>query len=60
MNLQELIVAVEALSLEEQTKFRAWFWEFDNQVWDAQIEADVKVGKFDKLADHAAGKTKPL
>jgi hypothetical protein len=45
--------AVEQLSSEELTKFRCWFEEFDASAWDAQIEADAAVGKFDALAQEA-------
>ncbi len=56
---------VQALSPEELAQFRAWFLEFDWAVRDRQLEADVRAGKLDELAeravrDHAAGKTRPL
>jgi hypothetical protein len=56
---------IRNLSLEELAKFRAWFAEFDAQVWDRQIEADSKAGKLDRLiekslAEHEAGKSRPL
>ena len=56
---------VEALSSEELAKFRQWFAAFDAEAWDRQLEADVKAGKLDALADralrdHAAGKSTTL
>ena len=56
---------VEALSSEELAKVRQWFAAFDAEAWDRQLEADVKAGKFDALADralrdHAAGKSTKL
>ena len=56
---------VEELSSEELAKFRQWFAAFDAEAWDRQLEADVKAGKFDALAnralrDHAAGKSTKL
>jgi hypothetical protein len=49
----------------ELAAFRRWFIEFDAQVWDRQIEEDVREGKLDKLADealaaHRVGKSKEL
>ena len=56
---------IESLSPEDLAKFRAWFLEFDARVWDAQIEADAKAGKLDRLinealADYEAGKAREL
>jgi len=56
---------VEELSSEELAKFRQWFAAFDAEAWDRQLEADVKAGKLDALADralrdHAAGKSTKL
>ena len=36
---------VEALTPAELAAFRRWFLEFDAQVWDRQIEEDVRKGK---------------
>jgi len=41
------------LPSEELAAFRAWFAEFDAEVWDRQFEADVKAGRLDKLAEKA-------
>ena len=56
---------IQELSPTELSKFRRWFAEFDAEAWDRQIEADVKAGKLDGLAeralrDHAAGKSTKL
>jgi hypothetical protein len=53
---------VSQLSDEDLAKFRQWFAEYDGQLWDAQIEADVAAGRLDELAREAlaeyhAGKT---
>ena len=58
-NLEE---QVRTLSPAELARFRVWFAAFDAEVWDRQLEADVKAGKLDKLADrahraHAAGQS---
>ena len=56
---------VRNLSPSDLAAFRRWFLEFDAQVWDRQIEKDVREGKLDKFADealaaHRAGKSKEL
>ena len=61
-NLEEQI---RALSPEEFARFREWFARFDAEAWDRQLEADVKAGKLDKLAEralraHAAGQSTEL
>jgi len=54
-----------ALSAEERSALRDWFLARDAEVWDAEIEADAKAGKLDKLAErarteHRKGQSKPL
>ena len=44
---------IRALTSAELAAFRRWFLEFDAQVWDRQIEEDVRDGRLDKLADEA-------
>ena len=56
---------VKKLSAEDLAKFRAWFFEFDARVWDAQIESDLKAGRLqgliaEALADYKAGKAREL
>jgi len=63
--VEKLELLIKGLAPDELAKFRKWFAEFDAQVWDRQIEADAAAGKFDRLieesmADHKAGKTRPL
>jgi hypothetical protein len=63
--VEKLEREIEALSPEELAQFRAWLSEFDWAAWDAQLQRDVQSGRLDALADealadHAAGKTKPL
>ena len=59
--LEDIEKAVEQLSPDEMARFRAWFEELQANLWDQQIERDIKAGKLDKLAeqwraDYAAGK----
>jgi len=41
------------LSPSELAAFRKWFREFDTEVWDHQIEEDIRAGKLDSLANAA-------
>jgi len=63
--VEELEKQIESLSPEELSKLRAWFFERDARLWDQQIEADAKAGKFDDLigealAEYRAGKAREL
>ena len=56
---------IRELSREEYAELREWFLEQDWRAWDAQLEADVRTGKLDALAEaarraHAEGKTRKL
>jgi len=63
--IENLEKQIRELSDEELASLRQWFAEYDAEKWDRQLEADVKAGKLDALAekalrDHAEGRTKPL
>jgi hypothetical protein len=49
MNITELKTAVKELSQNELAEFAEWFNEFQEALWDKQIEQDMKAGKFDAL-----------
>jgi len=51
--LEALQRDVKSLTREELAAFRAWFADYDGEIWDRQIEADSKAGKFDQLAAEA-------
>jgi len=56
---------VKELTAQELARFRAWFAEYDWNVWDGELERDVESGKLDglaseALADHEAGRTKAI
>ena len=60
--VQQLERQVAELTAVDLAIFRKWFSEFDGEMWDRQIEADVHAGRLDALArralrDHAAGKS---
>jgi hypothetical protein len=63
--LQHIESEIAGLSAEELAAFRRWFYEFDSDDWDKQIEADYRAGKLDKLIqegldDYEAGRCTPL
>ncbi len=63
--LEDIERAVEQLSPLELAAFRSWFEELQARAFDNRIEADVKAGKLDWLADealaeHRAGGSKKL
>jgi hypothetical protein len=41
------------LTPEQFAKFRAWFDEYQERMFDEQIERDAKAGKLDKLISSA-------
>jgi uncharacterized protein YfaT (DUF1175 family) len=51
--IHEIQTAVSALSPEDIAVFRAWFVEFDANVWDREFEQDVAAGRLDALAEEA-------
>lgn len=52
-SVDEIEAAISQLSREDLTVFRDWFSEFDAAAWDQQLEADVRAGNLDALADEA-------
>ena len=52
-SIQAIEQAVQQIPAHELAEFRRWFAEFDEAVWDAQIEADAGAGKLDALAAEA-------
>ena len=56
---------IQELTASEFKELREWIIERDWKAWDAQIEADAKGGKLDKLiaeaqADYASGRAREL
>jgi hypothetical protein len=61
--IERLEQEIRELSDKELAQLRRWFIEYDAEAWDREIEADVKAGKLDRLADealrdYAEGRTK--
>ena len=51
--LQDIQAAVSQLSVKQLAAFRAWFAEFDAEIWDREFERDVAAGRLDTLAEEA-------
>jgi hypothetical protein len=51
--VEEIKQAVNELSATDLAAFRAWFADFDADVWDRQFDQDVAEGRLDALADEA-------
>ena len=65
MTVKQIEQQVKKLHGEGLLVFREWFRRYDNDLWDRQIERDVRTGRLSKLADEAmvsyrAGKAKSL
>ncbi len=65
MSVEDIEAAIAELSPDEVAQLANWFAEFQAEVWDRQLEADVKAGKLDRLGHEAkedltAGKCTPL
>ncbi|TGT46610.1 hypothetical protein [Mesorhizobium sp. M8A.F.Ca.ET.165.01.1.1] len=63
--LEQIEKSITELSPEELKAFAAWFEALQADIWDRQIEADIKAGRLDKLvaearAEIAAGKLRDL
>ncbi|MEX0955976.1 MAG: hypothetical protein WDZ83_12285 [Rhizobiaceae bacterium] len=63
--LEKIEQSVAELSDAELKRFAVWFADFQWERWDRQLDQDVEAGKLDRLADealadHAAGRTRPL
>ena len=63
--VNDLKKQIHELSPEELAAFREWFAKFDAHAGDQEVDADVKGGKLDALAeralcDHNAGRTTKL
>lgn len=51
--LEQIEKSIAELSVEDLAKLQAWLEEFREEMWDRQIEADVKEGKLNKLSEEA-------
>ena len=51
--IKDIESAIEKLSKEDLSEFKAWFEEFDAKVWDIQFKEDASSGRLDKVAEQA-------
>lgn len=51
--VDEIKEAITQLSPQALQELRAWYEQYDAQLWDAQIEGDVEAGRLDELAEDA-------
>jgi hypothetical protein len=65
MDIKEIESAIAQLPPSELAELAEWFAEFQSQVWDEQLEQDVKAGRLDTLLkqaeqDFERGQCEPL
>ncbi len=65
MSAADIIDQVQKLPPAEVFELGRWLREYETELWDQQIEADIRSGKLDKLGQEAleelrAGKTRPF
>jgi len=53
MSITEIQTAVKQLSQDELAEFLEWLDNFQESLWDRQIEEDLKTGKLDLLMRQA-------
>jgi hypothetical protein len=53
MSLDEIKRMVADLSSDQIGEFREWFWSFDFDQWDQQIERDIDEGKLQQMGQDA-------
>lgn len=63
--VEEIEARVSKLPSDAFAQFRDWFHQFENEIWDEQIKADFRAGKFKKVIakarqEFAAGKAREL
>jgi hypothetical protein len=61
----EIIGQVQKLPPSEVFELGRWLREYEAELWDQQIDADIRSGKLDKLGQEAleelrAGQTRPF
>ena len=54
-NAKDIERAIESLPKSELKEFRAWFAQYDAEIWDAKIEEHTLSGKLDRLGKDALG-----
>ena len=65
MGIQEIEVAITKLPIGQLSELLAWLEEYQESLWDKQIEADLGNGRLDRIlaevdAEYDAGLAQPL
>ena len=65
LSAAEIINQVQKLPASEVFELARWLREYEADLWDKQIEEDIRAGKLDKLGKEAltelrAGRTRPF
>lgn len=53
LSVQSIEAAIQQLPEPDLAEFRRWFAQFNESIWDKQIEQDAQAGKLDGLAAEA-------
>ena len=53
MDVQEIESAITQLPRAQVAELATWFEQFHAQLWDAQIEQDVRTGRVNSLLEEA-------
>jgi hypothetical protein len=54
MDVQEIESAIAQLPRAQVAELAAWFEQFHAQLWDNQIEQDLRAGRLDSLLEETA------
>ncbi|MGI8731983.1 MAG: hypothetical protein ACR2LM_01610 [Pyrinomonadaceae bacterium] len=65
MDVKEIESAITQLPPAKVAELAEWFEEFHAQLWDKQLEEDVRAGRLDSLLreaeqDHESGRSEKL
>ncbi|CAN5521839.1 MAG: hypothetical protein H0T77_03025 [Pyrinomonadaceae bacterium] len=65
MDVKEIETAIAQLPPAKVAELAEWFEEFHAQIWDTELEQDVKAGQLDALLkeaeeDFESGRCEPL
>lgn len=65
MDVQEIETAITKLSPPDLAELAAWFADYQNRQWDAQLERDLESGRLDNFiaeaeAEYDSGQSRQL
>jgi hypothetical protein len=58
MSITEIKSAIDHLSPEERAELNRLLYDWENDAWDKQMQADAEAGKLDHLVQHAEAEAK--